>query len=524
MVQVTDFDRMGRRRTDAGSAKTLLLALVVLAAGCAVNPVTGKHELSLMTVADEIAIGEEQYQPLQQLSGGRYKVDPGVVEYVASVGRRVAAASDRPLPYEFVVVNDGTPNAWSLPGGKVGIHRGLLVELDNEAELAAVLGHEIVHAAAKHSAKRLQHQALFGMAEIGVSLAAENSKHAQRIVGTARMGLHLMGQKFSRDQERISDYHGIKYMHAAGYDTQAAVTLQDKFVALFQQRRSNWLEGLFASHPPSLERVANNRLALVEYPLGGEVARERYYERMVALFESRQAYELAEQAWNSLETNSHSALRLIDQAIELEPREALFHGIKGDILARQGRNLNVVAAYDTAIGRDPDYYGYYLRRGLSHEFLSENILAQSKIARSHRLLPTTVASYKLGIYALADGHRGEAKQLFEAASEDQGDIGTAAMTAFLELDIVDAPFQYAVAEPYFEEGQVVVEVTNDSYHDLSDVVVRVQVDINGESGYRRLLVKQLAAGATVVKESGVYYREDDYVEAETLVLEAAPGW
>ena len=120
--------------------------------GCAVNPVTGKKELALYSTEDEIAIGREHYFTAQQSSGGLYKVDTALTGYVARVGRRIAAVSDRPLPYEFVVLNDSSPNAWALPGGKIGINRGLLVELDNEAELAAVLGHEIVHAAARHGA------------------------------------------------------------------------------------------------------------------------------------------------------------------------------------------------------------------------------------------------------------------------------------------------------------------------------------------------------------------------------------
>lgn len=502
----------------------LIAALVVLAAGCAVNPVTGQRELSLITTADEISIGEEQYQPLQQLGGGRYKVDPGVAEYVSTVGRRVAETSDRPLPYEFVVVNDGTPNAWALPGGKIGVHRGLLVELESEAELAAVLGHEIVHAAAKHSANRIQRQVLFGLAELGVALASKDSKHAPLIVGAAGVGLYLAGQKFSRDQERISDYHGIKYMHAAGYDTRAAVALQEKFVALAEQRRNNWLEGLFASHPPSPERVENNRLALTEYSPGGEVGSERYRERMAHLFSSREAYDLAEQARRNIQTNSHSALQYIDQAIEREPREALFHGIKGDILASLGRHPDAVAAYDAAIGRDPDYYGHYLGRGLSRESLNENVLSRSDISRSHQLLPTAVSAYKLGAYALSDGRRTEAKRLFEAASGDGGDIGRAAMIAFLELDIVDAPFRYVTVEPFLEDGQVAVAVTNKSNHDVSNVLIQVNVSINGESGYRKLSIEHLAARATVVRQSGVQYREEDEVRAGSRVIAASSGW
>lgn len=197
----------------------LFLALLLLVSGCVVNPVTGQRELSLLSTADEISMGESQYGPLQQMGGGEYQVDPGVAEYVTSVGQRVAAFSDRGLPYEFVVVNDGTPNAWALPGGKIGIHRGLLVELANEAERAAVLGHEVVHAAAKHSANQIQRQMLFGLVGLGVALAVDDSKHARQIVGATNLGLHLAGLKFGRDQERISDYHGMKYMHSAGYET-----------------------------------------------------------------------------------------------------------------------------------------------------------------------------------------------------------------------------------------------------------------------------------------------------------------
>lgn len=506
------------------SVRAPLLLLFLLAAGCAVNPVTGNRELSLLSTADEISIGESQYRPLQQMGGGQYEVDPGVAEYVASVGQRVAAVSDRDLPYEFVVVNDGTPNAWALPGGKIGIHRGLLMELENEAELAAVLGHEVVHAAAKHGANRVQRQLLFGLAGLGVALAADDSKHARAIVGASNVGFHLAGQKFGRDQERISDYHGMKYMHGAGYDTSAAVTLQEKFVALAEGRNSNWLEGLFASHPPSPERVANNRATLAEFPPGGELGGARYVAHMATLLEDREAYDLADEARRNTDRNSALALRLIDQAIDQQPRESLFYGVRGDILASQGRHDDAVGSYDAAIERNPDYFGHYLGRGLSQDTLGHGRMARADLARSNRLLPTPFASFKLGGYALADGQRGEAKRLFEAASGASGNVGTAARTAFVSLDVEDAPWKYVKAEPFFEEGQVVVEVSNTSGYDIADIVVRVHVEINGESVYRRLGLTDLATGYYDVLESGIHYRAEDEVEAETLVLEASAGW
>ncbi len=132
---------------------SIVLILAFLSA-CSVNPVTGKSEIVLMSQADEIKMGQQAYLPAQQSQGGEYDVDPVLTEYVRNVGERLAEQAARPLPYEFVVLNNSVPNAWAMPGGKIAINRGLLTELNSEAELAAVLGHEIVHADARHSAKQ----------------------------------------------------------------------------------------------------------------------------------------------------------------------------------------------------------------------------------------------------------------------------------------------------------------------------------------------------------------------------------
>ncbi|MDY6948508.1 MAG: M48 family metalloprotease, partial [Pseudomonadota bacterium] len=126
-------------------AKLLYLPLVALALGaCGVNPVTGKKEIQFISEAQEIKIGEQNYAPTQQSEGGDFDVLPDLTAYVNEVGQKLAKVADRQLPYEFVVLNNPVPNAWALPGGKIAINVGLLSELKNEAELAAVLGHEIV--------------------------------------------------------------------------------------------------------------------------------------------------------------------------------------------------------------------------------------------------------------------------------------------------------------------------------------------------------------------------------------------
>jgi len=124
-----------------------LLLIPIFLSGCATNPVTGRKELSLVSEAKEIDIGEQQYAPMRQSQGGDYVVDEELTKYISEIGQKLAAASDRKLPYEFKVLNSSVPSAWALPGGKIVINRGLLTELKDEAELAAVIGHEIVHAA-----------------------------------------------------------------------------------------------------------------------------------------------------------------------------------------------------------------------------------------------------------------------------------------------------------------------------------------------------------------------------------------
>ena len=178
--------------------RKLLLSVVLLAAalsGCATNPVTGKTELSLLPESTEIELGQSNYQPMLQAQGGEYVLDPQLTAYVAEIGHKLAKVSDRPhLPYEFVVVNDSIPNAWALPGGKIAVNRGLLVELNNEAELAAVLGHEIVHAAARHGAKSMERGLLLQVGVMAVGLAARNEDYAPLLVGGAGVAANPPGR------------------------------------------------------------------------------------------------------------------------------------------------------------------------------------------------------------------------------------------------------------------------------------------------------------------------------------------
>ncbi|HEB63176.1 MAG TPA: peptidase M48, partial [Gammaproteobacteria bacterium] len=208
---------------------SLIIATVFLS-GCSVNPVTGKQELSLVSEAQELQIGAQQYAPLRQSQGGDYAVDAALTKYVNDVGQKLAAVSDRKLPYEFKVLNNSTPNAWALPGGKISINRGLLTELGSESELAAVLGHEITHAAAKHGVRSMSRGVLLQGAMMATVIASQGKDYAQLAQLGAGIGAQLITTKYGRDAERESDYYGMRYMSRAGYDPQGAVDLQKTFV------------------------------------------------------------------------------------------------------------------------------------------------------------------------------------------------------------------------------------------------------------------------------------------------------
>ena len=182
----------------------LLLSFAMLA-GCSVNPVTGERNLMFSSTAQDIETGKQNYVPMQQSQGGAYDVDEELSAYVQRVGQKVAAQSGVNLPYEFIVLNNSVPNAWALPGGKIAINRGLLTELESEAELAAVLGHEAVHAAARHSAQQQSKAMLMQVGMVGTMIAASDSDYGNMIVGGASLVAQGVLAKYGRGAELESD-------------------------------------------------------------------------------------------------------------------------------------------------------------------------------------------------------------------------------------------------------------------------------------------------------------------------------
>ncbi|MFN8012772.1 MAG: M48 family metalloprotease [Holophagaceae bacterium] len=233
----------------------LALAGLLALLGCqevqSQNQVTGRKQFVAMTPAEEVKVGRESAPEVIKQLGG-LDPSPRAQAFVAEVGRKVVARSGAAAsgyPFEFRVLADPkTVNAMALPGGQVFITRGLLDKLDNEAQLAGVLGHEVGHVVARHAS---QHLAKAQAANVGLAILAilttdkEKPDQPNRAVSVAAVGAQLLTLKYGREDELESDSLGVRFMAEAGYDPRAMEGVMAVLRKLGGQRQLEWL----STHP-----------------------------------------------------------------------------------------------------------------------------------------------------------------------------------------------------------------------------------------------------------------------------------
>lgn len=239
----------------AGGLLILLLAAGPIGlAGCAVNPVTGQSEYLLVSEDMEVALGQQADQEIRDQYG--VYPDQKLAKYVDDIGQKIAAASHRPeLKYYYTVLDTPVINAFALPGGYVYITRGLLAYLNNEAELASVLGHETGHISAKHGAKQLSTTLTFQVLSLGASyiIKGENVDQIRQAVGVV-VALGILG--YGRENEFQADQLGENYSAKIGYDPTATADFLGTLKRLEGDEEPFFLSQLLASHPPTKERIA----------------------------------------------------------------------------------------------------------------------------------------------------------------------------------------------------------------------------------------------------------------------------
>jgi len=224
----------------------ILVSLLILR--CATTGPGGKTSVILISTEQEVSIGKQMAEQVDKdfmILG-----DTVVQNYISRVGNKLAQVSDRKeLPYHFKVIESKELNAFALPGGYIYIYTGLLKLMESEAELAGVLGHEVGHIVARHGVIRLQQV-------IGISILLDIAlgKSSEAVQQGVSVGIGLMLQGFSRENELEADYDAIFYMPRAGYNPKGMVDLLKKLNEL-DKSGTNVFEKLASGHPPTSQRI-----------------------------------------------------------------------------------------------------------------------------------------------------------------------------------------------------------------------------------------------------------------------------
>jgi predicted Zn-dependent protease len=261
-------------------SRSLFAVLVIAGAACATNPVSGKKQMSLLSEAEELAIGQQQDVEIRREMG--VYDDPDLQRYVNDIGQQLARVSHRPnLPWSFTIVDNAAINAFALPGGYIYLTRGILAYLDDEAQLAGVLGHEIGHVTARHAAQAYTRQAQAG---IGLAILSIFVPGTAPFTDLGAAGLSVLFLRHGREAEIEADRLGVEYGSGAGFDPAGVprfLSTLARVNALSERGVPNWL----STHPDPGSRVV--KAEPVAGKFGSDAAkavnRDQYLDRIRGL-------------------------------------------------------------------------------------------------------------------------------------------------------------------------------------------------------------------------------------------------
>jgi tetratricopeptide (TPR) repeat protein len=289
-------------------------------------------------------------------------------------------------------------------------------------------------------------------------------------------------------------------MSRAGYDPRAAISLQQTFVRLSEGRDSGgWLGGLFASHPPSAERVAANERTAATLPAGGTTGREAYMSATSNLRRDAPGYARLDAAREALAAGDLELARREAEAAEsIIADEALIDAVFGDIEMASERPERAVARYESAIRRNDRFFYFHLANGNAHLALDQIAPAGTAYEASIALLPTASAYLGLGRVAEARGNIPLAIEHYSRAAESSGQAGIEARVALIRLDLPNNPGRYlTLATGLDTNGRLIVDVRNPTEFAIGGIELTVSYLEAGQVRQtRRTLDGTLAARST----------------------------
>lgn len=252
----------------------LLVLCAALLATCAINPVTGKKELSFYSEQGEIELGKETDKQVCDQYG--VYGDAALSAYISAVGNRMVPYSHRPqLHYSFRVLDTSVVNAFAAPGGYIYVTRGALALINSESELAVILGHELGHVAARHTIRRMSEMILI---QVGLAVAGTISKTMAEISGVASIGVQLLYLKFSRDDENQADALGVQYARGASFNPGQLINFFASLQKMGDMSGQSSLPGFLSTHPLNSDRIKNITKMLTAGDASLVVKRDAYLQ------------------------------------------------------------------------------------------------------------------------------------------------------------------------------------------------------------------------------------------------------
>ncbi len=254
-----------------------VLALTLFAPACATNPATGQTEFNIVSEEQELAMGKETHEEILA-EYGVYDEKPELNAMIDRIGRRIAATSPRPhLPWSFTLLDTPMVNAMAVPGGYVYVTRGILERMNSEDELAGVIGHEVAHVAARHTAKSISNATL---AQAGLVTAAviAGEENTEKYGGLVMLGAGLLFTKYSRGQETQADLLGTNYMARSGYNPHGSENMLQALLRL-QGGSVAGIERYFMDHPDPQKRVNDVRSEIAKLSATDATLTQRQMDR-----------------------------------------------------------------------------------------------------------------------------------------------------------------------------------------------------------------------------------------------------
>jgi predicted Zn-dependent protease len=315
-----------------------------------------------------------------------------IQNYVNNVGLKIAKVAERKVPYKFYVVNSGIINAFALPGGPVVITRGLLLQLDNESQLAGVLAHELGHINARHHVKFLEKQlALSMLLQIG-SLLVPQDLTGEILLQLGQVSASLLTLKFSRDQEREADKYGFLYAFEAGYSPQGMIEVFEKFKKMEKKRPPEWL----STHPLPESRIKEVKEYIATFRPTGILIKDtqKFQEIRNLILQTKESYDYVENGKKAYKDGKkEEAKNLFERALQLYPKNtvALIYLAK---LEMEEGNLNKAKEYsEHSLKYDPNFFTANIISGIINFKLKNYESALKFFEKGKSLIPFNGISY-----------------------------------------------------------------------------------------------------------------------------------